>query len=99
MGTHVLVSKGQDFEIINSTVNTTGAEIDPSLSPDRKANSFTIQARTSADLLLSRELNGTQYWTIKSGATLSLELKSAKEQPFFVRSTSGTVVVEVIVYW
>ena len=99
MPSHLLVAKGQDFDVINLTVNTTGSEIDPSLSPDRKANAFIIQARTAADLLLSREQNATNYFTIKSGTVLHLDLKSAKEQPIFIRSSSGSVVVEVIYLW
>ena len=94
---HIIVCKGQDFDTILITLNaTTGVEIDPSLSPDRKANAFIIQARTAVDIQISREAGMSQYWTIKSGTVLELDLKSAKEQPFFLRAASGSPVAEVI---
>lgn len=95
-----LVAKGQDFEILNLSLSATSdTEVDPSASADRRANGFIIQCRTAVDLLIRLSDGGTQYFTIKSGTVLHLDLMSAREKPFYLRSGTGSVTAEVIVLY
>ena len=93
-----IVAKGQDFEILNITLSATvDTEVDPSASGNRKANAFIVQCRTAVDMLARLTDQGTQYFTIKSGTVLHLDLMSMREKAIYLRSASGTPVAEVIV--
>lgn len=95
-----IIAKGQDFEILNLSLTATAdTEVDPSASADRRGNAFIIQCRTAVDILLRLTDGETQYFTIKSGTVFHLDLSSAREKPFYLRSGNGSVTAEVLVLY
>lgn len=88
------INKGRKLEIYNFSVDTGGSTI---VINDKNVNSFLIQCRTAVDLLLRESASG-DYFTIKSGTVLTLDIQPNTLEPFHITSGSGTVVVEIIAH-
>ena len=90
------VNSGADFQIRNITVNDT---TDTPIDFDQRTNSVIIRCRdTSIDLQLREDIDESIYWTIPGGASFTLDVSSRRpdKTAFFIRSASGTPIVEAI---
>lgn len=86
------VNTGRDFFVWNFSVGTNGS----TLVLNQKVNSLVIQCRTGVDINIRRSAGASDYFTLKSGSTLTLDIGTNNLAPLHITSTSGTVVIEVI---
>lgn len=88
-----ITTSGQDFQIRNITVNST---TDTPIDFSQKVVTALIRCRTAVDLYVRHNDNDADYFTIPSGTTLTLDIARGDNDSCWVRSSSGSVVVEVI---
>lgn len=63
------------------------------------ANAIVIQCRTAVDLQLRKTAAASDFFTIKSGTVFEFKLNPTNTQNlFFLRSSTGSVTAEIIVY-
>ena len=86
------VNKGQDLHVWNFSVGTTNTQ----LVLNQKVNHVQIQCRTAVDLEFYESTGSADYFLIKSGTVFTLDLNARDLKPFAIRSTSGTIVVEIV---
>lgn len=84
---------GQLYEIRNITLNAT---TDTPIDFSQEINSIVIHCRTSVDLQLRKIANDANYFTIPAGNSFTLDVAYGNTIPCYMRSTSGSVVVEVL---
>lgn len=88
------INSGADFEIRNITVNST---TDTPIDFNNRVNSVLIRCRSSVDLYVRYLPNASDYFTIPSGTSLSLDVSMRRpDEAFYIRSASATPIVEVI---
>lgn len=90
----IQTNAGRKVEVYNFSVGTAGSTI---IINDKDVNSFVIQCRTAVDLYL-RESAAGDYFTIKAGTALTLDIQPDTLEPFHLTSGSGTVTVEIIAH-
>ena len=90
----VQTNSGRKVEVYNFSVTTSGSTI---VINDKDVNSFVIQCREEVDLHL-RESAAGDYFTIKAGSSLTLDINPDTLEPFHLTSASGTVTVEIIAH-
>lgn len=83
---------GQGFRIWNFTLSTSFQKI----VLNQKVNSILIQCRTAVDIYIDEDNSGTDYFTIKAGSALTLDLSTRTLEPFSLKAASGTPVAEII---
>ncbi len=88
-----VVTAGQDFEIRVITLNAT---TDTPIDFLQKINAFTIKCRSNVDIYLRHDINSADYFTIPAGGSLTLDVAVGNKVPCYLRSSSGTVIVEVL---
>ena len=87
-----IVSSGQDFEVLNVSANGSSFV---AVTFSEKINSVVLQSRASADFYVSHDSTGTNYFTVKSGSSLSLDVAVGKTIPCYVKG-SGSQTIEAI---
>lgn len=88
------INSGADFEIRNITVNST---TDTPIDFNNRVNSVLLRCRSNIDLYIRYDRNSSDYFTIPSGTSLSLDVSMRRQDDaFYVRSASSNPVVEVI---
>ena len=90
----VQINSGRKVEVYNFSVDTSGSTI---VINDKNVNSFIIQCRESVDLYI-RESAAGEYFTIKAGSSLTLDINPDTLEPFHLTSATGTVNVEIIAH-
>lgn len=88
-----ITTGGQNYEIRNISAGTAS---DTPIDFNNKVSTFIIRCRSSVDIYLRRSNNGADYFTIPAGATLTLDVTIGNQIVGYVRSSSGTVVIECI---
>lgn len=89
------INHGTSFRVYNVSIPTTTGGTAVVIN-DKDANAFYIQCRTATDIELYEGTGSSTYFTIKAGTVLRLEMNARNYTPFAIRSTSGTVNVEII---
>ena len=90
------INKGTDVQIWNFELNaTTDTGV---MLNTRFVNSLIIQCRTAVDIYLRKEQGDTEYFTIKSGTVLHLDVSNRELVPLWLKSASTTPVAEIIGY-
>ena len=90
MGT--TTNAGRNFNIWNYTVTTA----DTSIALTQYANSFIIRCRTAVDIYLRTSVGAATYFTIPANTSFTFDLATSTTTPFVLRSSSGTVIVEIL---
>lgn len=89
---------GRDIIVYNPSI-VAGSDTLITLAVDNpQTNCVTIQCRTAVDLQIRKANNDANYFTIKSGTVFQMPISTLNTTPFYLRSASGTVVAEIIVY-
>ena len=89
-------SLGIDFDIVNYSLTTE----DTVIVIDQTVNSVVIQARTSVDLQIRRSTADADFFTLKSGSSISMDifkkLQGISTNVVAIRTSSGITTLEII---
>lgn len=83
---------GKKFRVWNFTLSTS----DTAITLNQNVNSVLIQCRTNIDLYIRQGSGDSDYFTIKAGSSLTLDINTVNLTPFALRAESGSPVVEII---
>ena len=94
-----MTSVGNNLQVQVLSIPSTS---DVQIGFNQAVNSVTIQCRTGTDLQLRTSPSSSDFFTIKSGTTFTLNIQSrvnldaTYDMPLWLRSGTGTVNAEII---
>jgi hypothetical protein len=90
------INYGRNTRVMNVTLSSTA---DTAITINNKyVNAAIVQCRTAVDMYFRREQGDSEYFTIKSGTVLTLNLQPTENEPFYLRAASATPVAEILLF-
>ena len=92
----ITINSGSTVEIQNLSLNAS-TDVAVTGVQEKKLNNILVRSRQEADIQVRATNNATNYFTIPSGQSLTMDMGVRNDTPFYLRSATGIITAEVVI--